>query len=440
MGGRASGFVSQLRSERAVLGGSLPHATTPGPRFMTSPLLLVLTLFASTITVDDDGPADFTEISDAILAAAAGDVLLVEPGNYGPFFLDKDLSIVGRANQPRPNVAGPILISRAPGFALSRLRLQAVTIEAVTDAGRMDDCRVRAQNNGGQALLIQGCAQIELTRSRVTGNSPNAGNGGRAGRVTSSNVTTVDTDFIGGAGAVDVAEAPNNGGTGLRVDGGSHLLFVRGSVIGGAAGGAVDPRNQTCSFGQSGRGLVLAGATASLRGVPADQVSGGAPGPRACGGVTNAGLRLQGGASVVTSGVTINEVEQGGGGGTLTTATPFEPYLRNNGSSAPGGNGVLQLFGPASEVAILIASFDTTLTNVAGVQDTLWFDPATAFFAGALVSAGPAQPALCPYTIPEIAAHSGLALRVQCVFTSLAGSLDPRTSASSNAVDVIVNH
>ena len=53
-------------------------------------------------TVDDDGPADFSSIQSAIVAASDGDTIAVEPGHYGRIdFLAKRLSVV--------STSGPLL-------------------------------------------------------------------------------------------------------------------------------------------------------------------------------------------------------------------------------------------------------------------------------------------------------------------------------------------
>jgi parallel beta-helix repeat protein len=51
---------------------------------------------AKTWTVDDDGPADFHSIQEAINAAANGDTIYVKAGTYfGDFFVNKTLSLIG---------------------------------------------------------------------------------------------------------------------------------------------------------------------------------------------------------------------------------------------------------------------------------------------------------------------------------------------------------
>lgn len=54
----------------------------------------------NTIVVDEKGGpgSQFTDIPDAVNAAAPGDLVLVRPGNYSPFLLNKALTILGAPN------------------------------------------------------------------------------------------------------------------------------------------------------------------------------------------------------------------------------------------------------------------------------------------------------------------------------------------------------
>jgi parallel beta-helix repeat protein len=59
-------------------------------------LLLAAGASAATLTVDDDGPADFAAIQPAIDAAAAGDTVYVKPGAYrGPIVMKDDVDLLG---------------------------------------------------------------------------------------------------------------------------------------------------------------------------------------------------------------------------------------------------------------------------------------------------------------------------------------------------------
>jgi hypothetical protein len=56
---------------------------------------LASSVLANTYIVDANGGGQFTDIQTAISAAQDGDVILVHPGQYASFTLDKGLVIVG---------------------------------------------------------------------------------------------------------------------------------------------------------------------------------------------------------------------------------------------------------------------------------------------------------------------------------------------------------
>ncbi|MFG0317426.1 MAG: hypothetical protein ACF8XB_09145 [Planctomycetota bacterium JB042] len=404
---------------------------------MISLTLLALSLNAATWTVDDDGPADFREISQAIASAVDGDVLLVEPGQYGSFFLDKDLAIVGRVGAPRPEVAGPNLIASPTGFTISRLRMGSVRVNSVLGPGRFDDCRFPAV--GGPAdygLQVTGSNQVLVSRSVVQGESPASGDGGLALWVVASTVTLVDTNVRGGDGAVAAGSGPTDGGDALLALFGAHVVAVSGDLRGGDAGG--DPTPGACSFGVAGDGVrALGNSTVGLRGSSVDQVLPGEVGPFLCGGVPGVSGIAEGGSTIVFSGVTHRGFTTGAGENSLVPAEPAEPFLLVTGPNAPGTNGVLRLFGPSGQPALLIGALDTSFTEVPGVAGPLWLDPALAFFVGVLPTAGLDTPANCPYPVPNDAALSGASARFQCVLPQQGDPTGPG-AASTNAVDVIV--
>ena len=97
--------------------------------------------YADTITVDDDGPADFNTIQEAVDYALSGDQILVSPGTYEPLpeklypvvdFQGKSLTLISRdgadttiidaRNQTTPIIIGtpddPLLPIKVEGFTI----------------------------------------------------------------------------------------------------------------------------------------------------------------------------------------------------------------------------------------------------------------------------------------------------------------------------------
>jgi hypothetical protein len=90
--------------------------------------------------VDDDGPADFSSIVDAVAAVEPGDTLLVMPGVYQPALVDKRLTILGPALGPRPVITGEFTVSHASSCTLSGLQFDNLRLEQITGRGRVDEC------------------------------------------------------------------------------------------------------------------------------------------------------------------------------------------------------------------------------------------------------------------------------------------------------------
>jgi len=88
--------------------------------FFVISILLVAPCYARTIAVDDDGPADFQGIQDAIYASWHGDTILVAPGVY-----NENVSFAGRAitvvsqDPDDPAIVQSTVISVTSGYSVS---------------------------------------------------------------------------------------------------------------------------------------------------------------------------------------------------------------------------------------------------------------------------------------------------------------------------------
>jgi len=79
------------------------------------------TALAASITVDDDGPADYSTIKDAIGAASPGDVIVVSPGTYSEVDLTLSAAnITLQSTDPEdPSiVAATIIAGGGTGYAV----------------------------------------------------------------------------------------------------------------------------------------------------------------------------------------------------------------------------------------------------------------------------------------------------------------------------------
>ncbi len=110
-------------------------------------------LSAATLTVDDDGPADFNDIGSAVAAALPGDIILVADGRYrGPS--NRDIDFVGKAIT-LASVNGPercILDgeSKGRGLYFHQAEGQGTIVEGLTI--------IRGRSSSGGAIYCTGNA------------------------------------------------------------------------------------------------------------------------------------------------------------------------------------------------------------------------------------------------------------------------------------------
>jgi hypothetical protein len=147
-------------------------------------------------TVDDDGPADFSSIAKAVLSVSEGDVLLVQPGSYGAFTLDKSLAILAPAGATRPAVKGISTVDGASQCTLVGLSFEVLRLESVPGRVVIDDCKIAPASASWfstypVALSADHCGSVLVTRTTVNG--PHAFGGDDVGSYYCA-VTLVDSE------------------------------------------------------------------------------------------------------------------------------------------------------------------------------------------------------------------------------------------------------
>lgn len=326
---------------------------------------------ASTYTVDDDAPADFTDLPAAVAAAVPGDVLLVHGGSYSPFVLEEGLTLVGDGTAV---VAGTCTVAHVP------LGQRAVLVGLRPAALVVHDCSgsVVVQDLGTlNALSIAASRDVRL---RIVNVAAPAGTSDAA-VIASSRVEWVASTLRGGDG---IAPGPRDGGAGLRILGGARVHFVRSSAFGGAGIDGVTPLELAGDGGTAvriddgdcicagGAFATLAGGDGGVNASVADCSANGAGGP---GFATLAGASVRySEASISGAGATIAPscaFVRGtafAGGGLVTESVPADTILRGITNVVAGAPLVFTLRAPPGSTAVGRVGRSLALETTPGIE------------------------------------------------------------------------
>jgi hypothetical protein len=315
----------------------------------------------STWIVDAAGGGQFTDIQTAILASQPGDVLLVQPGTYAPFALDRGLTLIGYG---ACNVSGGITIAGLPATQTAAL----VHIEAPTLDIQTCDGPVLVQDTT-QLGSISVSNSLDVRLARIVMPAP-ASLAPLPGLSVDSSRVEVDSSSIYGGWGADCATPAVDGAIGASC-GDSRLHMSRCSLMGGFGSGCYQ-QNYYCANGGTGLDL-QSGADVILCGRALDQFAGGPGGLNLwyndCthDGVSEIPIALRTGATLRHSGVTIHDwiiefgiqcmVLQYPGvqnlGGTEVQPADADPTLDVSGNPVAGGTLVFTLDAPPGSSALL---------------------------------------------------------------------------------------
>jgi hypothetical protein len=404
-------------------------------------LALLLVPAANTWTVDDDGPADFSQITEAIDQVAPGDVLLVEPGEYEPIHLDKPLTILGRAGGAHPRVRE---LSRiiAQTFTLAGLDFDSLRVNGVADRGRIDDCSIGVGGDYGSqcAFAVDGCAQLVVSRTMVRGSQDYSEShlfpGGAAMQVRASNVTLDDCDLKGAKG-YSGGGSGGYGGTALTVSEASRAVVVASSIVGGAEG-----LSSNCFMyvdGPSGTGLAVSQSSVVVRGAAGYGSviwSGSVDG--ICMDNELPGIDVAQG-TVVISGTKFDSSNVALTNASLLEPASPEPLVVITGTDDPGGQRDIRIHGPSGAACVLAVSLVPAYAPLAGFDDKLWVGLSGNVLFVPLVTQGQDLPVVLSWTVPEsTAAFVGVSVELQPFFPGLPSTLEPGKSIAGNVAELIV--
>lgn len=210
---------------------------------------------ADVLVVDDSGGPGvaFTSLAAAVAAAADGDVVLIQAGDYAGFRVDgKGLTLAAAAGAA-VNVDGTIELANLP--AGGRLVLRGLA--TLTPAGRglwvrdcagsvwIEGCAFRGAAGGGGpghvGVAIHDSAAVNLVRVEGRGGAGGVLGlglpGGDGLEIVASTVGVQGGTFVGGNGGGSDALG-GDGGSGAQVADGSQALFAGATFRGGAGGWA----------------------------------------------------------------------------------------------------------------------------------------------------------------------------------------------------------
>jgi hypothetical protein len=389
-------------------------------------LITSILLVPTSWTVDDNGPADFSSIDAAMPFVADGDVLLVEPGVYSGFTVVKSLTILGRIGAQKPVIGSPVEIAPIASCTLAGVVLSGLRVDHVAGRIAIDDCAIGGQQDA-PAFEVSACSQVMVTRTQVTAGWQSAQIGAR---ITASNVTFVSCTIKGGHGMDFTFPVPENGAFGLAVANG-RVTLADCSVFGGAAG-----FNDSSVQGSSGGAIsAINASTVVVRGVPTNQLGPGSASPF---GTPGPGLAAGSNSTIVVSGVTVFGAKVASGGSSIVEPLVPEPFLRVAGSDVPGQDRQIQVFGPATEPALLFASLAPAILASPLTELHLWFDPSALIAVLPITTTGSGSPLTIPVTVPNPHAFAGASLELQAIFPNLPGTLKPLARQTTNGANLLV--
>jgi len=340
---------------------------------------------ATTYVVDSGGGpgSNFLDLPPAIAFAAPGDVLLVRPGSYSGFTLDKPLAII--AQDGNVNVLGNVVVHNLAAGAVASL----VALDLQASSLGISNC---AGTVIGDSLIvpysssISGSADVRLRSISGSGTTFVA-----MLQVSASRVELVEST-LRGSDAIDQIcsfNPPDDGGTAVDVTSG-EIHVARCNLAGGSGGDGFCADPGLCqNGGNGGDGLRLGtNARGLVTGVAAQVLAGGLGG-QSCPfmeGIDGVGLELRTGAQARYSGATIAGIYNSGG--TLQHAVPADPSMHVLEVPRPGGELTFRVNAPVGSRVTLGMGLRPIVHPIAGLQEDILVQTVESYDLGTVPSQG----------------------------------------------------
>lgn len=390
------------------------------PMLAASVLALASPVFATTVVVDDDGGSgvDFTTIAAAVAAAQPGDVILVRPGTYPWFVIDKGVAVLGSGGVV---VTGGVAIENVPPgprVSLCGMRLPSLDVFACAAPVVATDLVFPSGTYAFSASVrVRGSADVRFRALTIVQAVPTSG--GIAGMIVETSRVELTHSIVEGWRG-DNAQFFSNGGSGgpgLIARAGADVHVSHTSLRGGHGGDYVDDLCGSCRGGSGGSAiLVQPGGRVLVTGTPADVARGGNGGRGvdcAYDGLPGAGLATYAAGESRHSEVTflggypqpdcsLVPVPPFLDAGVRVEAVPIDASLRATGPLTPGTLATFTLRGAAGDSARLRLGRQLALVDVVDVFEDRLLVPLRTYDLGTLPASGEATFTFpLPAALPE---------------------------------------
>lgn len=383
-------------------------------------------------TVDDDGPADFSDLAVAVSAVAEGDVLLIAPGDYGDVVTDKSLTLIGPTapvaepitfpfGGPDPTLPqlGRVEVTGAANWTMANLAMEDLALIDLPGRAWVRGCQIvgKAESpffSAGDGLLrLEGVAQAVIQECSIVGLTVSGLTYGADAVVADAGTRACFVDCqIHGGDAMFSNEWEGVGGSGLQVSN-SEVTVAACHITGGDGEDSVQFFPFSMFPGQGGDGIVAeSGAIVEVRGNVTFTVAGGT-GPSAMSDWGNA-IQTYGdlGGAVSVSGVLLDGPIDSG----VQIASEVAPFQVLRGDGPAGSTWRLQAFGESGALGIVLTSFGSALLELPALEGIeLWLDPGQLLEVSPVTLQGSSVGASLIWQTPENPAFAGLVYQVQTV-------------------------
>ncbi len=365
---------------------------------------------AHTYVVDAAGGAgvDFTDIPPAVAVAVSGDVILVHPGNYSAFTLNRAVTVLGAptATSTDVQISGVNSGARA---AIASLHIRWLAVSDCATPVILDDIAIVPDFTSVQPRISVSNSQDVRLHDVQLPYAVFSAHGRDGLRATGSRVEVTQSTLFGGRGDDDDFGIGGDGGVGVRCELGS-VVHVSLSEVGGGAGGDATYAGGPGFGGNGGFGIFVANGTKLLLdGITTNTIHGGDAGYGIdCfhdGSPAN-GLRVYQGGDARASSVTFiggaftcAPPNAPGTGGTVDFVTPIDPSLAVSGVATAGQPLVFTLNGTAADTARIVLGRQAVVTDLSNVFEDQLTNTLRVYDLGVLPASGGGQKSI---TVPSI--------------------------------------